>query len=384
MSTTISSEVTEDQVDGAAPRAKPRRRLARRAVLIGVPLAAIAATGGLVAAGVIDVDYGSKPSPASSDAPAATATVKRTTLISQTQVSGTLVYAGQFSIVNRANGTLTKVPRVGKIIPHGSVLYKVDGEPVILLRGSEPAHRTLSRGMEGADVRHLNAELVALGYADSDVLDPKSKRFTWATYYALKKLQKKHGIEQTGRLKIGQAVFLDAKEIRITKKNAPVGGPAPAAAILEASSTRRQVVVALEAGQAAAVKVGDEVTVTLPDMATTPGKVASIGAVAEKRESGSPTVDVIVKLTKPDQTGRLDQAPVQVAITSDRVEDVLAVPVNALVALSGGGYALEVVGDNNARKLYPVELGLFDSSTGMVEIKGEGVTAGQKIVVPAT
>jgi len=63
---------------------------------------------------------------------------------------------------------------------------------------------------------------------------------------------------------------------------------------------------------------------------------------------------------------------------------VLAVPVEALLALSSGGYVLEVVGAGGAHHLVPVSLGLFDDADGLVQVSGSGLAAGQRVVVPAS
>jgi hypothetical protein len=62
---------------------------------------------------------------------------------------------------------------------------------------------------------------------------------------------------------------------------------------------------------------------------------------------------------------------------------VLAVPVNALVALAGGGYAVEEVDASGVHKLVAVSVGLFDDAAGMVQVSGSGLAAGQRVVVPA-
>ena len=60
------------------------------------------------------------------------------------------------------------------------------------------------------------------------------------------------------------------------------------------------------------------------------------------------------------------------------------VPVNALLALAGGGYALEEIGAGGVHHLVAVSLGLFDDAAGLVQVSGSGVRAGQRVVVPAS
>ena len=62
-----------------------------------------------------------------------------------------------------------------------------------------------------------------------------------------------------------------------------------------------------------------------------------------------------------------------------RREDALLVPVTALLARSGGGFAVEVVA-KGAVKTVPVELGLF--ADGLVEVTGGELEAGDEVVVP--
>ncbi|MFP3962380.1 peptidoglycan-binding protein [Actinomadura fulvescens] len=310
------------------------------------------------------------------------APVSRETLSARTQESGTLGYAGDYEVVNQAAGTFTRLPAVGQVIRQGRVLYRVDGEPVVLLRGAVPVYRDLVRGSEGADVRQLNAALVALGYATEAEIDPDY--FGSGTYYALRKLQDKVGLTETGVLTRGQAFFAPENELRITKITAVRGGAAArGAVILRASSTRRQITISMHAGRQGEVAVGDKVTISLPSGRNTPGVVSSVGRVATKGDK-STTVDVRIRPSKPRETGMLDQAPVEVAIVTDTAKDVLSVPVNALLARAGGGYAVEVVGSDGAHRLVPVTTGLFDDGAGTVQVSGDGLAAGQNVVVPAS
>jgi hypothetical protein len=363
---------------------RPRRWLfaATAVVLLAIAAATIAVTdpfgGGRSSNNAID-----------NGAPTSLATVVQRSLSSQTQVSGTLGYTGSYSVVNQVPGLVTALPAVGTVVREGQTLYAVNGAPVVLLYGSTPAYRTLVEGMSGADVRELNTDLVALGYAARSVLNPTSDYFDGPTHLALEKLQAHLGETQSGQLTLGQAVFLPSAA-RITGVRATLGAPAPpGAAILQASSTIRQVTVALDPAQQSQVKVGDRVTITLPDNQTTPGRVVSIGTVATAPPSngggsgGPPTIEVDITPLDPAATGRLEQAPVQVSITTASVTRALVVPVNALLALASGGYAVETVGKHNTHHLVPATLGLFDDADGLVQVTGPGLAAGQHVVVPA-
>lgn len=74
----------------------------------------------------------------------------------------------------------------------------------------------------------------------------------------------------------------------------------------------------------------------------------------------------------------------QVTIITGSVPSALVVPVTALLARSGGGYAVEVVSPAGAHHLLSVSLGLFDDADGLVQVTGPGLAAGQDVVVPST
>jgi hypothetical protein len=279
---------------------------------------------------------------------------------------------------------------VGQVVSQGQVLYQVSGAPVVLLYGSTPAYRTLSSGMSGSDVQELNADLVSLGYATSSELSPTSDTFGAATTAALEKLEATLGVAQNGTLTLGQAVFLPTA-VRVTTTSATLGATVQAGqSIMGGTTTTRQVTIALDAAQQSEMKVGDKVTITLPNNQTTPGVISSVGTVATTPASSgsgsattSPTITVLVSPTDPTATGTWDQAPVNVTITTGSVTNVLVVPVDALLAQSGRAYALEVSGANGVRQLVPVTLGLFDDADGLVQVTGSGLAAGQRVVVPA-
>jgi hypothetical protein len=385
------------------------RRNARVLALAAVVIALAAAAGVLVTSGPQQRALGAQQSPSAN-----TATVEKRTLSATVSQPGTLTYRARsdgspYPVLNEASGSYTRLPAVGQVIGQGGVLYRVNDNPVVLLYGSTPAFRTFSAGGSGPDVAELNKDLVALHYATSAELNPTSEYFGAATVTALEKLQAALGVSQTGTLTRGQAVF-QPTALRVTSVSAPLGGSArPGQTVMQGTSTAREVQVALDASQQTEVAVGDKVSVTLPSNRTTPGVVSSVGAVAtcpsssgsggpssssaapgrdtcSSGSSGSatPTITVEVTPSDPAATGKWDQAPVQVGITTASVHGALVVPVTALLAQSDGGYAVEVVHAGARNHLVPVSLGLFDDADGLVQVTGSRLAAGQEMVVPAT
>ena len=370
--------------------------------------------GAAVTGGVLAMSGGKQAVAAARPLPVGTTRVEKRTLSAMVSQGGILTYRARpdgspYSVINQAQGTYTELPGLGRVISQGHVLYRVNDRPVVLLRGSTPAYRTLSAGVSGPDVAELNADLVALGYATRAQLHPRSAFFGTATTTAVEKLQAALGVARNGSLALGQVVF-EPTAVRVTSVSAQLGGRAqPGETVMQATSTARLVQIALAASQQTEVAVGNKVTITLPNNQTTPGVVSSVATVATCPSSsgpgrssssasapgtdscssggsgsGTPTIAVDVTFSDPAATGTWDQAPVQVGITTASVRGALTVPVAALLAQSGGGYAVEVVGAGERNHLVPVSLGLFDDAEGLVQVTGSGLAAGQKVVVPST
>jgi hypothetical protein len=373
----------------AVPGERRRRRLILWLLTAAVMLAGAAV--GLTVSGPFSTGGTGQPGVADNADPTSLYTVHRGMISSQIPVTATLGYGGSYSVVNQAAGTVTAVPAVGQVVSQDQVLYQVSGAPVVLLYGSTPAYRSLSLGLTGADVAELNADLVSLGDATRAEIQAGSDTFTSATATALKKLQAALGVPQNGTVSLGQAVFLPGA-FRVTAVSATLGGRAQAGLpIMAGTSTTREVTIDLDAAEQSLVKVPDQVTITLPDGSTTPGVISSVGTVATSPPSSQgggntaspPAITVLVKPADPAAAGTWDQAPVNVTITTGTVSNVLVVPVDALLAQPGAGYAVEVVGTDGIHRLVPVTLGLFDDAGGLVQVNGPGLAAGQRVVVPA-
>jgi hypothetical protein len=361
---------------GGGHRGGQRRRVA--AVVAGAVVVAAGSVAALAAAGVF-----SRPGHPGGGGKRGTATqvVSRQTLISQTAVNATLGYAGSYTVTGKAPGTVTWLPAPGRVIREGGVLYRTgNGVPTYLLYGRVPAWRTLQEGMRGGDVRQLNHDLAALGYVNSAYISALGwDYFSWETAYGLEQLQGAVGREETGMLPLGQAVF-EPGALRVSTVSASLGSPA-SGQIFTATSARPVVTISLNASEQPEVKTGDKVSVTMPDGTPTPGVVSSVGKVASGTGS-SATITVDVRLLHPKAARGLDQAPATVNITTGSVKNALVVPVDALLARSGG-YAVEVVVASGAHHLVPVRVGMFDNAAGLVQVSGPGLAVGQHVVVPS-
>ena len=308
--------------------------------------------------------------------------------------------------------TYTWLPSVGQLIRQDQRVYSVSDEPVPLLYGSIPAYRPFYVGMsDGADVGELTRDLITLGYGDGLT---QSNRYSAVTAAAVERWQTGRGLPATGQILLGEVVF-EPGAIRVTSvtpsAGAPVGGGSGSAGgggagtVLTATGTTPIVTIELGVTEEYLVKPGNAVSVVLPDgTSTVGGHVQTVGNVAtcpggsgtgtgngsssvdqspcsSDGSNNTPTVAVTVTLDSNPPGAALDQAPVNVNITSQRADNVLAAPVDALVALQGGGFGLDVVTGSTIR-LVGVTTGLYSST--LVQISGPGITAGTRVEVPSS
>jgi multidrug efflux pump subunit AcrA (membrane-fusion protein) len=349
-------------------------------------LVAVTAIGGVVA-----MSGAEQATRTAQESPINTATVERGKLADVVSLYGVLTYRARsdgspYAVINRASGTYTKLPDAGDKVACGEVLYRVNDKPVLLLCGSTPAYRSLSEGDRGRDVAELNANLVNLGYASRARLHPSSHHFSSETASALEELLPGEG--RTGSLHLGVAVFLPGP-VRIAEVTGELGGSAPPGAqVAQATSDTLEVQIALDPSQRGEVRPGDPAQITLPGNTSVAGKVDRLGRVAQVPDGqddnvGGATIPAFISLDDPEKARGLDQAPVQVNITTKGVENALSVPVTAIVGKSGGGFAVEVVRADGRRELVAVELGLFDTAGGRVQVEGD-LHEGDLVVVPAS
>ncbi|WP_328340513.1 efflux RND transporter periplasmic adaptor subunit [Micromonospora sp. NBC_00421] len=380
----------------------------------------------VVGAGVVWAVHRVPPG-SSAGPPAAVETVAvvRTDLSATVSLTGTLGYGRAEPVKGGRSGTVTWLPQAGSTISRGKQLYRVDDQPVPLFYGGMPLYRDLAEpGTVGRDVRIVAANLKALGYEigrqpgagetvtrpaapgkspakpgnpaagqGEPVADPASTAggqaaggstrvvvrkgegvLTGALIRAVKRWQQDAELPVTGRIGVGDVAVLPGA-VRVDGVTALRGDDA-ATPLLTVTPTAKVITVLANVTEAGTIQRGDQVTVTLPDDKTADGSVSAVSTTVQQEDGPAGTAESkrAVTVTVDEDLAGIDAADVQVDLAGETRADVLAVPVGALVALSEGGYALQLADG----RFVAVTTGMF--AKGMVEVNGDGLTEGMKVV----
>jgi peptidoglycan hydrolase-like protein with peptidoglycan-binding domain len=308
-----------------------------------------------------------------------TAKVTRRDLVQTEQADGRLSFGDTRTLSGGPQGTITALPTVGSVIDRGANLWEVDGHAgPALFFGERPMWRPLLTGVtRGEDVRQLEANLVALGFANATALGDDDK-WTYATTTAVRKWQKARGLDQTGRVDTTDVIYAGAP-VRVSAVKASVGDRAGSGPVLDVTGAEQIVLVKLDTSKAAVAKAGDGVKVKLEDGSTVDATIRTVGTVvhADTNGGGGTSNYVEVDIALGGRSIGYDDAPVTVAFTRSSATGVLAVPVRALLALAEGGYAVERV-DSTGTELVGVQVGVF--ADGYVAVTGS-ISAGDTVVV---
>lgn len=193
---------------------RPRRRL-------GIVVVGLCAIGAAAAAWII-LSNGDSTTAASELPATITAVVaEQRDLIEYTDLDGTMGYATTLAISASAAGVITDVVDDGATLVRGDQAVEVDAQPVVVMYGDQPFHRTMTEGIEGHDVRILEENLASLGFHateddDGDEVDAGFSVdgvYDSATTAAVKRWQDELGIIETGVVTAGAAVVVSGPAI---------------------------------------------------------------------------------------------------------------------------------------------------------------------------
>ena len=390
-----------------------RRRSLRRA---GYAVAVVAVVAVLAVAGIAWAGRKTASgNPADQRIAVQTAELVTMDMSNTRSLPGTLGYGTARALKGSRSGIVTWLPAPGKSVKRGEQLYRVDDQPVPLFYGGIPLFRTLTeRNTVGRDVRLVADNLTALGYsigrqpgtgqkvpqtvpAAAPTPAPSSSPATsattttrWVTVHrgegvltaalqaALKRWQTDLQLPVTGTIGPGD-VAVQTGAVRVDSIAVQTGDSADGP-LMSLTPTAKVVTVLADLSQAGTVEQGDRVTVRLPDDKNAAGRVAAVGTalrIPDGDQGGpdsQPKLTVTITVDKPADVAKLDSADVPVDFAAETHKGVLVAPVGALLALSEGGYAVQVEG----RGLVAVETGIF--AKGLVEITGDGLAAGNRVV----
>lgn len=193
----------------------------------------------------------------------------------------------------------------------------------------------------------------------------------------------------TAALNAAKATSTTSPKASSPTKSSPSASKSPsstgggsASVVLQTTSTRQIVTVNLDASKQSEATVGEKVSVEMPTGIAVNGMITGVSRIAQTPTSSSnstsntgATIPVTITLTGHHQRAGLDQATVSVNFAQAIAKHVLSVPVTALLATSGGSYAVQEAAAPH--QLLRVTTGLF--AAGDVQISGPGIYAGLQV-----
>ncbi|MFB7915359.1 peptidoglycan-binding protein [Streptomyces sp. NPDC056061] len=343
-------------------------------------LGALTAAAAVAGGGLLLGNGGGAGAPGKSgNLPPATATVVRTDLVQSKTVDGKLDFAQRRVVKSAVEGTVTVAASAGKTLTGGQALYELNDKPVTLLYGPVPMFREMKVGDRGSDVLQLERNLRDLGFGSNLYVDT---RYDEATEAAVKRWQKTLNRDTTGRVGRGDVVFQPGPVKVVSADAALADQVGPDTPVLTIASTEPVVRAQLDQTDGALTSRGTKVEVTLPSGRTVAGKVAG---TVRPEASGSEdagqegiTVEVVLDGGAKAASGEDAAVSASVKFVSEARKGVLAVPVEAVVALRGenGGYGLQVVRGSGST-MVRVETGM--TADGLIEVSGPDVREGLKV-----
>jgi multidrug efflux pump subunit AcrA (membrane-fusion protein) len=263
--------------------------------------------------------------------------------------------------------------------------------PMHLMYGETPAYRTMAEGLEGSDIRQLEANLAGLGFGDIEGFDVDGV-FDARTADAVRSWQHETGQNVDGMVTAADVLFA-AGPVQVgswgqgieTGQYLAAGTTLATLTVIEtpsgdAMATTQRVIADLPLSDRDLIAEGIAVNVELPDDTDVAGAVTAINPTPElDAQSGENIVEVTILLTEPASPVWIG-ASVTVEITETLIADALVVPATALLALTEGGYAVEVLNGDGTTYLVGVETGIFVD--GDVEVASADLRVGMQVVVP--
>lgn len=305
-------------------------------------------------------------------------TVIRQDVVERQKAEASVGNGAVLTLPLEAEGIVTWAPDQGAVLRSGDAIVEIGGRPVVLVIGQSPLYRPLrlvpagerdEAGtrvglLHGQDVTQLQQFLLDAGHDDKGRLSVDGE-FGLSTQRAVKEWQQAVGHPATGVIDTAQMVFMTTPLLADSQL---VVGQVFEQFDVSGTETVLQIIG----------------STTLREFFLPGGTVEVLGdrpatgvVTRSSRISGESGVEQLIEITvDPNASGDLGQS-VQVVGSVTRAEDVLTIPVRALLAVSEGGWVVEVESPSGPKRV-SVELVDVVDTTAIVS----GLSEGDQVVVP--
>lgn len=282
-------------------------------------------------------------------------------------------------IVSAVVGQVSSPAAAGTAVEHGTILYQVDDVPVVAVAAARSADDPVLEVLTSATFTTLELEeaLAAAGH-DPDAEMTVDGSVTAATTAAIERWQQAVGLPVTGQYDPGYYLVIPGGQTidGSVIEEETSGALRP---ILTASNSELRVEIVVGVADADEFELDQSVSIELADETIVDGTVVEVGVVERSSQQADPTVTIVIEvLAGSDQ--ELVEGNATVTTISEAIIGATAIPTRALVSLSEGGFAVEVVAADGGTNLVSVELGAFDD--GYVEVTDGNLSPGDNVVVP--
>lgn len=281
-------------------------------------------------------------------------------------------------ITSQLDGIITDVAPLLTEVVHGTVLFAIDGVPVVAVSEAGIAEDSVLGQLTSQTFTNLELEQALA----TDLFDPDEQMtvdgvITDATSAAITRWQTEAGLPVTGVA--DPAYYQPITEGQTVEEHLYDDGVSAMRPVLVTSASELRVEVVVGVADADEFVFGQSVDITLADETEVKGTVFDIGPVTRANQQADPTVTITIEVVADGDT-ELVEGNVTVTTISEAIEGATAVPTRGLVSLAEGGFAVELANDDGSTSLVGIEIGAFDD--GYVEVTSGNISPGAEIVVP--
>ena len=376
------------------PARPPRLRRRRTVALTVAGVAAVAATGGVLAATSIKSPAQLAAETAPPPLTRLSAPVTRQVITGTVQAPGVVKPPREVAGLAGPGGGLAVVTRAilhrGATVRPGQVIVEVSGRPLFAFGGTVPAYRDLAAGDTGTDVAQLQRGLAAIGYPvgfDTAGTYGAGTAAAVAAFYTKLGYTVPKGPDGEAMVPRAEIMFVPRFPARVLKVAGPVGQQ-PTGSLATLAMGRPGVAGQLDPTDGGLVKVGMPVTVTDPATGLARhGRIVSVAlrTSAAHSQTGGVYLPATVRTSRPLPLSMIGR-DVSLSIAAAHSDGpVLAVPEAAIFARADGRlYVTKLTGTGTGVQVPVRVLVTGNGVVGVAPISGGSLAAGDQVAIGAS